>query len=657
MVVLLSVASLAGCSTATRSGPPARGPGAGPGATEETPPAEELERALDVRLVLERVDSLVSTGAGTDGARVADSAYFRWSGRAGRRRAALRALLAEARALESTGRPETAEERLRELLDVEPPPPAGIRRVAVRRLAEIRLRLALDPQAVELVAGHSEAWTRQERRELLARVGARMSRSELVRAVGRLPDGSPEAATVGVELARALALSGRADSARRVAERSLGGDLTPEQRAVADSVRSGTVGPADRGSLRVGVVLPLSGPLASVGRLLEDGVRVALEELASSADSALIEVEVHDDSSDAGRAVQLLEELESGGAVAVMGPVRSDAFAHALESRTDRGLVLVSPTAMDVPEESWNAYSLWTRDERRLAATRAVSGWLTEEAGLARLGVLRPRDAAGREAELDFRAGARRGGGFVVAATSYSPDSTTFESAVRPLAAAAPEATYLSAPDVRTALQLAPQLSYYGLRTALVAGDLTWGEPPVVRRLQGGFPSRWIAAVLVDRGEGTRWDEFRQKYEVKFDKPLLNNMLAPLSYDAMQLILEAARRVALPRRGAVARALLGGPASRTGSLEGYEQPTDAAGHPTREGVTGRFTVVRGRAGIRRQAEVRLAGPGGMVRADSGAAHRWRRQAATLQEARQRRRRALAAGRVDRWVEEQGDSGS
>ena len=578
-----------------------------------------------------RLDSLTARAAPERRVRASDSLYFRWRDEPALRPAAAEALWVEARALREAGRPADAAGRLDELLAVAPSGGDRARRAATE-LAGLQTRLGRQPDALRVLARWPESGA-DVRPELVREAAAGMSVPELARAENLFPEGSTERGIVVAERARALALGGRTDSARAVARRALAGELAPRDRETARAVVDGEVsGPDGRAPVRIGLVLPLSGDLESIGQLLREAAV-----LAAGADTAgdSVEVLVRDDESRTQTVPGIVRELEREGVTAVVGPITSGGFRAALEARSDPSLPVISPAASSVRAPGPNAYTLWARQARVRDLSRALAAWLPSRAGIRKLSLLREESAAGRAYEHAFRSGARRAGGWVAAAGTFDPDSTTFSRPVTWLASNRPESLLVGTGDARTVLQMAPQLSYYGLRSTLVAGTSAWGQPIAVRRLSRGFPSRWLAAVFSDRtGENTAWSEFRSAYERRYRKGLTGGDLPALAYDAVRWTVSSLGPDRLPRRGVVARGLIRG---------------------AFEGASGRFSARPDESTVDREARIRMAADGELHAPDTAALHAWRREARRLVDAGRRQRRRDARSEVGRWLGEHGDS--
>ncbi len=397
------------------------------------------------------------------------------------------------------------------------------------------------------------------------------------------------AGVIGAELAKAYALAGREDYARRIARGWRDEEIASEDRRTISDVLDGDV-PPDSAPVRVGVVLSLTGRFSQVGVDLRDGILLALTEYDSQrVVGPTVDLIVVDDESDSGRARAIVDSLEGAGVSAVIGPIRSEALANAAAGRGTAGLLIVSPTAARDTGTGPNAFSLWERDRRAAAVGGALGQWFPEQMGLYRLGVLYSADNGGRAGSLAFEAAARQAGATITEAREFVSDSTTFEGPIRAVVESDPEGVVVLAADPGTVLQIAPQLPYFGLRSRIIAGGDAWSDPEVLRRLDPAFADYRVIATFLDRSASdTEWTRFVAAYESEYQRTLPGNLLPALGYDAARLVLSGMHGEALGRPGAISRAVAasGGLDGATGRIRFSE-----AGLPTRE-VNVRMIVAR-----------------------------------------------------------------
>jgi len=573
----------------------------------------EVDRAV---AAIEAAQERYDAGDYAEASRQADSLYLAWRGQGSLAALANRALWVQGRALQALGDLSAAGgvyETLVERSDGD-----GYGRGAVGRLATLRASTGDPEGALNVLLAYPEAMGEAEL-ETAREVVAKLDPEEVRRQAERYDvDSGPAALVLHAELARVLVLSDRADSARRVARRVLDAQPAEYERDLAMVILEARDGLAGA-SLRVGVVLPLSGRFSAVGELLMEGIEVA-REAHLRAGGPDVEFLFRDDGSDPERAVTLAGELEDEGALAIIGLVRSESFAAAARNRDSRRLLLISPTATDVIDPLPNTYTMWDRERRQLDVAEDLAAWIVRDLGLRSGAVLYPDDASGRAIAAVFRDAVERTGGAIVAAASYAPDSTTFQTPITALAQARPDVVYVAGASVPTLLQLAPQLYYYGIDRSLIAGGPIWTEPTVLRRLDAPAANYRIVGGYADRvSAGTRWAAFRTEYERKYRKSLGDNILPALAYDAALLILAALRDVGLPLPGAVSQ--------RVGGIKDLE------------GATGFLSPEPASSTVARRTLVRMVLDGQLVGADPGRVLTW------LDEARARAD-SIARARAD-----------
>lgn len=288
---------------------------------------------------------------------------------------------------------------------------------------------------------------------------------------------------------------------------------------------------------RIGVVVPLSGAeeLVRYGELVLEGVELAARERSDAAGTRAIELDVVDDGGDPERAADAVRALESRGAVAVIGPILPGVAEAAARARSDSRLVLIDPIGPADPAAP-NVFALNAPDvlgAEALARYAARLGWV-------RAAILYPRMGAHRRQAEAFAAALRAVGGRIVADMPYDAGTTTFATHLRAIAAAAPQAVFVPAPE-RDVHQIAPQITYYGLAGAgvKVLGGEDWAAESVRDRVATRYLEGVVVATpLPPSSDEVAWGEFVARYE-EARRRTLRHPFPALGYDAMALVLAA----------------------------------------------------------------------------------------------------------------------
>jgi len=513
-------------------------------------------------------------------------------------------------------------------------PADGLTDADALAMATLLRHLGEEDRAARLLLDHPPTLDSEQGISELRASAAGMSVAELGSlhrslATVRLPAAAEGAITAGY--AQALALAGDPGNAESVARTASGEGIAPPDRRIVRAVLAGDIDPLSRPVL-IGAILSLTGRFAAVGESLRDGIQLAVNERNAAAGAGeQVELIIVDDRSESSASVELIAELEASGVSAVVGPIRSEALLDAAGSRTSAALTVISPTAARDSATGRNAYSLWERSRRERAIGEALGQWLPDRLGLYRLAALYPDSEGGRAGYLAFESAALAAGAVVEAAVSYQPDTTTFQIPIETVAEADPEAVLVLTDDPGTVLQLGPQISYFGLRSRVIAGGETWSDPMVLRRLDPAFSDYRVVAMFLDRSAPeTAWTSYVAAFENEFRRPVPDNLLPALGYDATRVLLTGITRDALGRPGAVSRAILD------------------AGHL--DGATGRIRWTRdGRPA--REVDVRMLLDRRLVEVDPEAISTWAEEARQreelmkeLEEEEEKRKEARESGR-------------
>lgn len=321
---------------------------------------------------------------------------------------------------------------------------------------------------------------------------------------------------------------------------------------------AGEISPAESAAparpVVIGAILPLTGSLAPYGHRLREGIELALaEHLRAGGDS--VHFVVLDDAGSDDLAAERLAELEALGALAAIGPVSEHGLGAAAARRRDDDLVLVAPLAACTPDFGRNVFCLWFSTEDLVMLARRLAEFAVREMRARRLAVIFSNDAAGLAQYRAFAEEAAYLGGEILGAEPYDPAATTFEGPLTRLRDMNPEALYAVAASPQAAIQLAPQISYYGLRGIQIFGDPNWIDPEVIRRVQPRFLNGVVVASYLDRWLAeSGWHDFAMAYEIWYAKSLGDNLVSALAYDAASLLLEALPQ-SFGRRGGLAHSL------------------------------------------------------------------------------------------------------
>ena len=276
------------------------------------------------------------------------------------------------------------------------------------------------------------------------------------------------------------------------------------------------------GSVKVALILPLSGPGAAVGASLRNAAELALQE-SQSPDLKLL---VKDDRGTPDGAREAAASAIAEGAELVIGPLFSATVQSAAATARPAGKPVIA-FSTDVSVAARGVYLLSFLPQTEV--DRIIDA--TTEGGRRSFVALIPETTYGNAVEAQFREAVARRGGRVVAIERYPAGNPA--AAIGRLAplmtGPAPQADALFLPDTPDGLAAAgAALARAGFNPARVrpVGTAVWNDPRVFAL--PAFQGAWFAAA-----DPVGFAGFGQRYRARFGTDPVR--VATLSYDAVSL--------------------------------------------------------------------------------------------------------------------------
>lgn len=311
-------------------------------------------------------------------------------------------------------------------------------------------------------------------------------------------------------------------------------------------------------TLKVAILAPLSGDVATFGQSTRDGALLAIEEWNANGGVLGMQIEpiVEDSQCNAEAAVSAANKvIDQDGVKFIIGEVCSSASIPISEVAMAKGVLQISPTSTNpqvTVDENGNTKSLIFRAcfidpfQGQVAAKFAL-----EELGATTAAVLldQGNDYVRGLAEF-FRDAFEAGGGQVVVWETYTGEDTDFSAILTKVKDANPDVLYL--PDYYSTVNLqAAQAREMGITATLLGGD-GWDSADLDREAtDGGFHTNHYSSDD-PRPVVQEWVE---KYEEKYGSP--PDALATLAYDAAYMLFQGIEEAGKADPAAVAKAMEG----------------------------------------------------------------------------------------------------
>lgn len=317
-------------------------------------------------------------------------------------------------------------------------------------------------------------------------------------------------------------------------------------------------------NLRIGCIVPQSGPLKGIGNQVLQGVRLSIDNFNSLFGVEKVSMVLYDSQGEPHRAASEMVSLTGDpNVVAVIGPVTSRAVVEAAMTAEEHSLPLITTTASaeGIGELGKEIFRNAMTNE---AQARTIARYAIEQRDLHSFAVLYPDDYYGVELAKLFEEEVGDLGGEVFCRISYKRGSVDFGPEIRQIVDAdisgilsrnsdmidlneysmeewrknyfpSFDALYLPgyAEDVGL---IAPQLAYYNIEKVQLLGSHNWNSPELIHRGERFIEGAVFTDGFFAKTTHTDISGFVQAYRHAYgEEPTLFSAQA---YDAAEMILQ-----------------------------------------------------------------------------------------------------------------------
>ncbi|MBO7530739.1 MAG: ABC transporter substrate-binding protein, partial [Lachnospiraceae bacterium] len=180
------------------------------------------------------------------------------------------------------------------------------------------------------------------------------------------------------------------------------------------------------GTLKLGVIGPLTGGAAIYGNAVANGAKIAVDEINAEATGFTIELQAQDDEHDAEKSVNAYHQLQDWGVQAIAGTVTTTpCIAVSAEANSDRVFMLTpSASAVAVTEGKDNVFQLCFADPNQGSAS---AQYIFDNKLATKVAIIyNNADAYSTGIYQTFKAKATELGLEVVSETTFTDDTTDF---------------------------------------------------------------------------------------------------------------------------------------------------------------------------------------------------------------------------------------
>ena len=214
----------------------------------------------------------------------------------------------------------------------------------------------------------------------------------------------------------------------------------------------GSIG-CQQDSIRVGVVMPLTGSYQAYGEANRKGVELAHEEIQSNGTSITIEIEIKDSESDPNKARDLLEEQYKSGAFAALGGSVSKEAETMVDAANKYNRVLLSPSATS-PQLTQASKYFFRIAPSDLTEGNKMADFAFRVLDLEKVVVIAEQQMFASGIQKAFSNAFTKQGGEIVELIELPPHTADFEGLIDRVMTLEPDAVYLAAYEAGVAAMI-----------------------------------------------------------------------------------------------------------------------------------------------------------------------------------------------------------
>ncbi|WP_218002819.1 branched-chain amino acid ABC transporter substrate-binding protein [Paraburkholderia oxyphila] len=290
-------------------------------------------------------------------------------------------------------------------------------------------------------------------------------------------------------------------------------------------------------NVKIGVAGPLTGPLASQGKDVENGARLAVEEINAAGIKIKgvplhLSIDSEDDMADPKTAVTIAQKLVDAGVVGVVGHLTSGTSVPASKVYSDAGIPEISPSATN-PVLTRQGFATAFRvigDDAYVG--RVVAQYLTKTAGYKRIAIVDDRSAYGQGLADIVAEELKKDGATVVDREYVTPNTVDFRGVLTSVKSSQPQAIFYGGVDAQAG-PMRKQMAGLSMKVALYGSSI---ETDNFIKLAGP-PSE--GTISAQAGQPLESMPGGKKFIDQFKKYGPVVLYAPYAYDAVWAFVHA----------------------------------------------------------------------------------------------------------------------
>ena len=296
-------------------------------------------------------------------------------------------------------------------------------------------------------------------------------------------------------------------------------------------------------TIKIGQVSPLTGPISHLGKDVEFGAKLAIEDLNAAGveiggKKVRFELVSEDDQGDPKIGTQVAQRLIDAGVVGVGGHLNSGTTIPASRIYSDAGIPQISPSATN-PDYTRQGYKTTFRMiANDVQQGTALGQFAIDTLKAKTVAVVDDRTAYGQGLADEFAKAVTAKGGTVVKRVFTTNTATDFNAILTAIKGAQPDVVFYGGMDAQAG-PMAKQMKRLGIKARLMGGD-SMQTPEFIKLAGDAAESLYASACGLPRDKMPGFAAFNTKFQSKFNTEI--QVFSPYEYDAVHVLVEAMKR-------------------------------------------------------------------------------------------------------------------
>ena len=298
-------------------------------------------------------------------------------------------------------------------------------------------------------------------------------------------------------------------------------------------------------TIKIGHVSPVSGPNSHLGKDMENGAKMAMEDLAAKGikiggKPVKFVVQFEDDAGDPKQGTTAAQKLVDAKVHGVIGHLNSGTTIPASKIYFDAGIPQISPAATSpvYTKQKFNTAFRVVANDNKLGGT--LGAYAVQKLGVKKIAVIDDRTAYGQGVADEFVKGAKKAlpGVQLVGKEFTNANATDFNAILTNIKSKNPDLVFFGGMD-SVGGPLLRQMKALGINAKFMGGDGVCTD--ALHRLSAGAAADGVVTCAEAGGVPAELqknlDEFRAKYKKKYGQEV--QLYAPYVYDAIMTMAAA----------------------------------------------------------------------------------------------------------------------